>query len=265
VVPWEEIIEKLWGKNAFLDTDNAINTAVRKIRHVLKDDPESLRFVQTITGTGYRFIAQVAETGVPAALETAPAQEKHADAPSPSPEVAAVSAGSDSAQAIIGPEIGNVTSSGKRWRVIVPAALAVLALSSAAYLHFHRTPKLTDKDTIVLADFTNSTGDPVFDGTLRQGLAVQLEQSPFLSIVSDDRIQQTINLMGRPPDTRLTPEVAREVCERTASAAVLDGSIASLGTEYVIGLRAQDCRTGDVLAEEQNQAAKKEDVLNALG
>jgi eukaryotic-like serine/threonine-protein kinase len=133
-----------------------------------------------------------------------------------------------------------------------------------AYFHFRRPTTLTDKDTIVLADFTNSTGDPVFDGTLRQGLAVQLEQSPFLSLVSDDRIQRTIGLMGRPSDTRLTPEVAREVCERTASAAVLDGSIASLGTEYVLGLRAKDCHTGSILAEEQGQAAKREDVLNVL-
>jgi len=133
-----------------------------------------------------------------------------------------------------------------------------------AYFHFRRPTTLTDKDTIVLADFTNSTGDPVFDGTLRKGLAVQLEQSPFLSLVSDDRIQRTIGLMGRPSDTRLTPEVARQVCERTASAAVLDGSIASLGTEYVLGLRAKDCHTGSILAEEQGQAAKREDVLNVL-
>ena len=143
-------------------------------------------------------------------------------------------------------------------------AAAVLALSAAGYFYFHRTPKLTDKDTIVLADFINKTGDPVFDGTLRQGLAVQLEQSPFLSLVSDERIQKTLRLMGRPADARLTPELAREICERTASAAVLDGSIASLGSQYVLGLRAKNCRTGDVLDEEQAQAARKEDVLNAL-
>jgi tetratricopeptide (TPR) repeat protein len=153
---------------------------------------------------------------------------------------------------------------GMRWKVIIPAAVAVLALP-VGYFYFHHTPKLTDKDTIVLADFTNTTADPVFDGTLRQGMAVQLEQSPFLSLVSDERVQQVLRLMGRPADSRLTPELAREICERTASAAVLDGSIASLGSQYVLGLRAKDCRTGDVLAEEQMQAAKKEDVLNALG
>ena len=104
----------------------------------------------------------------------------------------------------------------------------------------------------------------MFDGTLRQGLAIQLEQSPFLSLVSDERIQKALRLMGQPADARLTPELAREICERTASAAVLEGSIASLGSQYVLGLRARNCRTGDVLDEEQAQAARKEDVLNAL-
>jgi eukaryotic-like serine/threonine-protein kinase len=157
------------------------------------------------------------------------------------------------------------TAAGARpWKVVVPAAAAVLALFVAGYLYFHRPPRLTDKDTIVLADFTNTTGDPVFDETLRQGLAVQLEQSPFLSLVSDERIQRTLGLMGQPPDAQLTPKVAQEVCERTASAAVVDGSIASLGSQYVLGLRAIDCGTGSILANEQGQAARKEDVLNVL-
>jgi serine/threonine protein kinase len=152
----------------------------------------------------------------------------------------------------------------KRWKMIVPAAVVVLALSAASYFYLHRTPRLTDKDTIVLADFDNKTGDPVFDGALRQGLAVQLEQSPFLSLVSDERIHKTLGLMGQPAEARLTAELAKEVCERTASAAVLDGSIASLGSQYVLGLRARNCRSGDVLDEEQVQARRKEDVLDAL-
>src|ERR1035437_6151916 len=163
---------------------------------------------------------------------------------------------------------GNVNSApgiAKRWKVIAPAAAAALALSAAGYFYFHRTPGLTDEDTIVLADFINTTDDPVFDGTLRQGLAVQLEQSPFLSLISDERIQKTLGLMGRPADAPLTPQIAREVCERSASAAVLEGSIAPLGSAFVLGLRAKICRTGEVLDEEQVQAARKEDVLNALG
>jgi tetratricopeptide (TPR) repeat protein len=123
---------------------------------------------------------------------------------------------------------------------------------------------LTDRDTIVLADFINTTGDPVFDGALRQGLAIQLEQSPFLSLLSEERIQRALGQMGKPADARLTPELAREICERTAGAAVLEGSIARLGSQYVLGLRAKTCAGGNILGEEQAQAARKEDVLNAL-
>jgi eukaryotic-like serine/threonine-protein kinase len=158
---------------------------------------------------------------------------------------------------------GQVTIA-KRWKAIVPGAAAVLAFFVAGYFYLHRAPRLTDKDMIVLADFINTTGDPVFDGTLRQGLAVQLEQSPFLSLIPDERIQRTLRLMGQPADARLTPELAKEICERTASAAVLDGSIAPIGSQYVLGLRARNCRTGDTLDEEQVQAARKEDVLSAL-
>ena len=111
----------------------------------------------------------------------------------------------------------------------------MLAVFAAGYFYSHRTPKLTDKDTIVLADFINKTGDPVFDGTLRQGLAIQLEQSPFLRLVSDQRIRQTLRLMGQPADSPLTSELGREICERTASAAVLDGTIQSLGKPVRVG------------------------------
>ena len=117
---------------------------------------------------------------------------------------------------------------------------------------------------LVLADFTNTTGDSVFDETLRQGLAVQLQQSPFLSLISDERIRTTLALMELPPDARLTSDLAQGVCARTGSAAVLEGSIASLGSQYVLGLRAKNCATGDILANEQAQAAHKEEVLAAL-
>ena len=127
-----------------------------------------------------------------------------------------------------------------------------------------RQAKLTDKDSIVLAEFTNTTGDPVFDETLRQGLAVQLQQSPFLSLISDERIRRTLPLMNQPADARLTPDVARVVCVRTGGAAVLQGSIAALGSQYVLGLRATNCATGDILADEQAQASRKEDVLSTL-
>jgi tetratricopeptide (TPR) repeat protein/predicted Ser/Thr protein kinase len=155
---------------------------------------------------------------------------------------------------------------GKRWTWIAAAAVALLALAGAIYFFLGRTPaKLTSKDTIVLADFKNTTGDPVFDGTLREGLAAQLEQSPFLSLISDQRVAQTMTLMQQPKQARLTPELARDVCQRTASAATIEGSISSLGSQYVLGLKAVNCRTGDLLSEEQVTASGKEQVLNALG
>ena len=149
-----------------------------------------------------------------------------------------------------------------RWLSIGAAVLVAAAVAGAIYSR--RPPTLTDKDTIVLADFVNRTGDPVFDDTLRQGLAVQLQQSPFLSLISDERIRRTLPLMNQPADARLTPDVARVVCVRTGGAAVLEGSIAALGSQYVLGLRATNCATGDDLADEQAQAARKEEVLSTL-
>ncbi|HEV7837768.1 MAG TPA: hypothetical protein VGO75_06845, partial [Gemmatimonadaceae bacterium] len=150
-----------------------------------------------------------------------------------------------------------------RWLSIGAAAVVVIAVV-AGVIYDRRPAPLTDRDTIVLAEFTNTTGDPVYDDTLRQGLAVQLQQSPFLSLVSDERIRRTLPLMDQPPDARLTPDVARVVCIRTGGAAVLHGSIAALGSQYVLGLRATNCATGDVLADEQAQASRKEDVLSTL-
>jgi eukaryotic-like serine/threonine-protein kinase len=171
----------------------------------------------------------------------------------------------DSESGRVGAKAGAARGIGKRWKLIVPAAAAVLALSAAAYFRVHRAPKLTDKDTIVLGDFQNRTGDPVFDGTLRQGLEVQLEQSPFLSLVSDERIQQTLRLMDKKPDTKLSPEIAQEVCQRTGGAAALNGSIAQIGTQYLLTLQAVNCSNGESFASTEAQASDKNDVLDALG
>jgi Flp pilus assembly protein TadD len=153
----------------------------------------------------------------------------------------------------------------QKWWVVAVAALLLGAAGAAAFWYFHRKPALTEKDFILLTDFTNTTGDPVFDGTLRTALAVGLNQSPYLNVFSDEKVQQTLKLMSRPPDTRITSEVGREICQRDGVKAMLTGSIASLGTQYVITLEAVNAATGDTLGEEQAQAASKEQVLNALG
>jgi serine/threonine protein kinase/tetratricopeptide (TPR) repeat protein len=153
----------------------------------------------------------------------------------------------------------------KVWKIAAPVLLVVLLVAGGLYYRSHQqSNRLTDKDTIVLSDFDNKTGEPVFDDTLKQGLSVQLEQSPFLGLLTADKVNETLKLMGRPTSDRLTPEITREVCQRTGSKAMLTGSIAGLGSQYVIGLKAVDCNTGEVLAEAQEQAAGKEAVLKAL-
>jgi eukaryotic-like serine/threonine-protein kinase len=149
------------------------------------------------------------------------------------------------------------------------AGLVFIVLAGVTVWWFMRSgsvskPRFADNDTIVLADFDNKTGDPVFDDTLRQGLAVELQQSPFFSLISDQQIQSTLALMGQPKDARLTPETARQICERTGSTAMLAGSVAALGSRYVVGLRAENCHTGSILDQEQAVSANREDVLNSL-
>jgi tetratricopeptide (TPR) repeat protein len=171
----------------------------------------------------------------------------------------------DSASVIMSAKAGTTTGTRKRWNLLVPAAVAIVALVAAGYFYFHRPPKLTGKDTIVLADFANSTGDGVFDDTLKDALGVALRQSPFLDIASDEKVTATLRLMTKAADTRLTPQVAREVCQRSQSKAYIGGSIATLGSQYVIGLRAVNCANGNILVQEQTTATSKEKVLDALG
>jgi hypothetical protein len=152
------------------------------------------------------------------------------------------------------------------WAMVTGAAVLTIALAVGGWLFLSpKTHALTDRDTIVLADFINTTGDTVFDGTLRQGFSVQLEQSPFLSIIPDQQIHQTLQMMGQKPDVKLTPEIARELCQRTGSAAVLDGSIAQIGTQYLMTVKAVNCVSGESLASTEATASDKNHVLDALG
>ncbi|MGB6430599.1 MAG: protein kinase [Candidatus Acidiferrales bacterium] len=179
---------------------------------------------------------------------------------------------SDSSRKVVAREApraeGSPEKSAKsKWMKIGIGAAAAILLGAAAvgaYFYLHRAPMLTSKDQVVLADFVNTTGDPVFDGTLRQGLTVQLGQSPFFNIISDDQIAQTLRLMEQPDSAPLTTNLARQVCQRLGATAVIGGSIASLGPEYVLGLSAIKCRTGEILTEEQVTADSKSEVLSAL-
>ncbi|MFY9731306.1 MAG: winged helix-turn-helix domain-containing protein [Candidatus Acidiferrales bacterium] len=247
LVTRQEILEQIWGKDVYVDADNSINTAVRKIRQALHDNTQEPRFVVTIPARGYRFVASV---------------EKPAALPAEVAEGRTNGAGAE-ARAVATP----VLNSTRRWKttaVIGPVVAIMTIVGVAVLLHVHRAPALTEKDTIVIADFVNSTGDTVFDDTLKQALSVQLEQSPFLSILSDKRVSETLQMMGHPADERVSEKTGLEICQRTRSAAVLAGTIASLGNEYVIGLNVVDCQTGNFLTKEQARASSKELVLKSM-
>jgi eukaryotic-like serine/threonine-protein kinase len=161
-----------------------------------------------------------------------------------------------------------VTEKGNRWKkTMVPVVAIISAILIAAVLYYrsHRTQTLTEKDTIVLADFSNETGDPVFDDTLKTALSVSLNQSPFLNVLPENKVAATLKMMTLPRDTKLTPNMARELCQRSGSTAYIAGSIASLGSQYVLELKAVNCQSGDLLAQEQVTAPAKEKVLAALG
>jgi eukaryotic-like serine/threonine-protein kinase len=239
VVTRDELKRRIWPEESFGDFDHAVNVAVAKLRAALADSADTPRFIETLPRRGYRFIYPV---NLPV-----PAADNHAVSSPAPPQPAAAN-----------------TRRPSRTGITVAIAALVVASAFTGWFFLRKPHVLTDKDTVVLADLTNTTGDPVFDGTLRQGFSVQLEQSPFLSLISEERIQQTLQLMGQPTDARLTPEIARELCQRTGSAAVLNGSIAKLGDQYVLGLKAVNCANGDVLAEEQATADSKEHVLKTL-
>ncbi len=287
VVSRDEIQQQLWEREseADVDVENMVNKCIKQIRTVLGDNADNPLYIETLPRHGYRFIAPVVSKVIPAprprvvASESgerersaalgssgagAPAVVMEAAAPSypvPVPDMPKAAPAADGAARV-------AESRSRSWRgrlFWIGVTLVLLSLvGGGLYWRAHKAPALTDRDTIVLADFDNKTGDPVFNDTLKQGLSIQLEQSPFLDLVSPGKVNRTLRLMGRSPGDPLTPEVAHEVCQRTGSKAMLNGSIAVLGSDYVIGLKAVDCNSGDVLAETLEQAAGKEAVLRAL-
>ncbi|MDT8070619.1 MAG: winged helix-turn-helix domain-containing protein [Terriglobia bacterium] len=237
VVTKDDLMKEVWP-DTFVEEAN-LSRNIFLLRKALGESPQDHRYVLTVPGRGYRLAERVRLV--------------------PDHEASIVAATHSKIQL-------EVKESQRRWWLGVVAGLLLLgAGATAVWVFGHHKPRLTDRDTIVLSEFANSTGDPVFDETLRRGLAVQLAQSPYLTLISDERMQRTLALMGQPMNAPVSRDAARVLCERTASAAVLEGSINNLGRAYVLGLRATSCSTGDVLAEEQAQAARKEDVLGVLG
>lgn len=226
VVTREELRQKLWSADTFVDFDNGLNSAIEKLRDVLSDSAEEPRYIETLPRRGYRFLAPVSNDGL---------------------------------------RVAGIKPFGRKTALLATVAVLLVAAAIGGLLwRSSRARVLTEKDTIVLGDVTNSTGDPVFDGTLREGLSVQLQQSPFLTLVSEEGIHQSLRMMGQPANARLTPEITLEVCQRTNNTAALDGSIALIGTRYNLILKVMNCANGDLLASTEAQSHDKSHVLDAL-
>jgi eukaryotic-like serine/threonine-protein kinase len=245
----EDIINKALEKDRNLRYQHA--SEMRSDLQRLKRDTETGRAKAASSSS----VAAAPESGSQAAQPSSPASgSSPALAPSPSS-----SAG----------KVAEVPAADRKlWKVLVPAAVVLIVVAIAGAFYFRSrqsTRRLTEKDTIVLADFTNETGDAIFDDTLRTALNVSLRQSPFLNVLSESEVRKTLQQMTRPADTKLTPEVARELCQRVSSKAYIAGAVGSLGSKYVLELKAVNCQNGDTLAEEQVTATSKEKVLDALG
>ena len=242
VVTREELQAKLWPDGTFVDFERGLGTALNKVRETLCDSAAAPRFIETIPRRGYRFIAEVERVEGKRLSQRKPATalgETSAPPVRPARKYAMA--------------------------VFIMGAIAIVLAGGAAYSRLRTRPKLlTDQDVLVLADFTNNTGDAAFDGALRQALAFELEKSPFLKVMDEQEVNQTLQLMRRPAGQRITNDIAQEVCAREGQKATIGGSIASLGTNYQIALQAINCQTGATLAREQAEAENKEHVLKAL-
>ncbi|MFY9675835.1 MAG: winged helix-turn-helix domain-containing protein [Terriglobales bacterium] len=236
LVTKDELLKAVWP-DTFVEETN-LSRNIFLLRKALGESPQDHQYIVTVPGRGYRFAEDV---------QFVPDEELNMIAASHS-------------------QVQIEVKETKPWGWIGVAAVLLVALGVGTIkLFVQHSPALTEKDSIVLADFANSTGDPVFDGTLRQGLAVELEQSPFLRIMDDAQLERDLRLMNVQPGARITNQIAHDVCAREGAAATIDGAIASLGKSYVITLQAITCQDGATLAREQIQAEDKEHVLKALG
>jgi eukaryotic-like serine/threonine-protein kinase len=257
VITREEMRQRLWTSDTFVDYEHSLNSAIKKLRSALGDTPENSRYIETIPRVGYRFVAPVQV--IPESSELQPL--KHIPEIERPVATRVVDAAADS-------KISMISSAFRMnaWKIslLVIAVVAAGLIGGIFHYRAQQTRRLTDRDTIVLADFTNTTGDAIFDETLKQALSVELMQSPFLNLASDLKVSEMLRRMGHSPSDPLPREVAREVCLRLGGKAILAGSISSLGSHYRVGLQALGCASGDILAASQVEAANKESVLKAV-
>jgi len=251
----EGLMKELWP-NSFVEEAN-LSQNIFVLRKALGDTPEDRRYIVTLPGRGYRFAAEVhtlTQDGEGWVIANHSRSQMTVKPMSNAP-----------ADELRARPLALHRNLSWRYMLGIGAAVGLLVLGVALYLRERQPATLGDKDSLLIADFRNTTGDPVFDDTLKQALRVQLEQSPFLNVLSDQEVEQELALMGRHIEQPLTADIARDLCQRVVSKAVLTGSIASLGSHYAIGLGAFNCQTGKGLASEQVEADNREHVLKALG
>lgn len=242
IVTRDELRKRLWSEETFVDFEHSLNSAIKRLREALRDSAESPRYIETLPRLGYRFIAPVSLGGPETAIGLRPQPA------APSPPTA--------------PPLPHRPASSK----LLPIAIVILAVGFAIwYALSHRRPPITEQDTILLADFENRTGDTAFDGTLQKVLEVEISQSPYLNVLPDQKVRETLEYMRRRTDEPVTRQVGLEVCQRNAVKAMLTGSIGSLGNRYVLTLEALNCATGSVVAGATAEAESKERVLQVLG
>ena len=287
----KEFFERLWAADTFVDFDHSLNTAIKRLRNALDDDPEHPKYVETIPKYGYRFVGVVlqdiakVETLQPLAVDP-PKTGLHTKSVEGEPMVVApvefrprVFAMTQAQEHIEAKSLphsqASVTIAGlnavplsRKWRWATLAGIAAFLAVGGGYISRRGLPvqaALTQKDSVLLGDFQNTTGEPVFDGALKNGLEIELGQSPFLNIVSRDRNREVLRLMGRSAEEPISQDLAREVCLRAGAKAVIGGSVAHVGNGYIVALEAQNCGDGSTLSHEQVEVASKEDVLRVLG
>ena len=266
LVTRDEIQRYLWGDRNYLRVDRRINFCVNQIRGALHDPAEHAQYIKTVPRRGYRFVAAVTrvapdERWPPLIVATPADDESRSQVSRTAPPTLPSKA------------TGNGDSSGltrvpgaRRFSFAAMLLFVLLVLPSGEQrTDPPHTAALTPKDSIVVADFTNTTGDKVFDDALTQALLIEFRQSPFLNVLPDAQVRETLKMMARPADQRITREVARDLCARTGSSTVLDGTISTIGGHYLLSVDATACRTGETLASERGEAVRKEGVLTALG
>jgi eukaryotic-like serine/threonine-protein kinase len=257
-----ELLKNVWP-DTYVD-ENSLAQSISALRRALGEKPGDNSYILTLPGRGYQFVAPVKVVGAESQSTIPDAASAAGDVPNRllfQQDTIRTHVVIEEKEQLRPPALR------RSWAMIGTGALvlAIVSLVAVGYVvHLRSARRLSEKDTVVLADFANRTGDPVFDDTMKTGLAVALNQSPFLNVLSDHKVAATLRMMSDPAGTKLTPEVVREVCQRAGSKAYVAGSIASLGSQYVVGVEAVNCQSGDTLAQAQATAPAKEKVLDAL-